>query len=143
MPGLSNYLQNKLIDRLFRGQTYTFPTTLYVGLFTNTPTAAGGTEITGGSYTRSAVIANLVNWSGTQASGSVLTSSGTTGTTSNNGNIYFLAPTANWGTVAYFGIFDSASGGNLLFYGPLNLSRTIQTGDLVTFPAASLVVQMV
>jgi hypothetical protein len=143
MPGLSNYLQNKLIDRLFRGQPYTFLSPLYVGLFTNTPTPAGGTEVTGGSYARSAIASSLVNWSGTQAAGSVLASSGTTGTTSNNANIFFPSPTTNWGTVTHFGVFDDLVGGNLLFYGSLNLPRTIQTGDLITFPANSLVIQVV
>lgn len=144
MAAMSDYLENKLIDQIFRGQAYTFPATLYVGLFTASPAdAGGGTEVTGNGYARVAVTGSLANWAGTQSAGSTVASSGTGGTTSNNNVITFPTPTpSGWGTVVGMGIFDASSNGNLLFYGGLTTSKTINSGDAVTFPAGSLSVQM-
>jgi hypothetical protein len=143
MAAMSDYLENKLIDQIFRAQAYTFPTTLYVGLLTAAPSdTGGGTEVTGGSYARVAVTNSLANWAGTQGATTTVASSGTTGTTSNNAAITFPVPSAGWGTVAYFGIYDASSAGNLLFYGTLGIAKTINTGDTVTFPISSLSIQL-
>jgi hypothetical protein len=143
MAAMSNFLENKIIDQIFRGQAYSFPTTLYVGLFTAAPTdTGGGTEVSGGDYARASVAASLANFAGTQGAGTTSASSGDTGTTSNNASITFVTPGATWGTVSGFGVFDAATGGNLLFYGTLSISKTINQGDTVTFPAASLSVQI-
>jgi hypothetical protein len=141
MAALSNYIQNKLIiDALFRAQTYTFPSTLYVALFTSAPTAAGGgTEVSGGSYARVAVTSSLANWAGTQGAGTTVASTGTSGTTSNNNAITFPAPTAAWGVVTSIGVFDAATSGNLIFFASLTTSKTINNGDAApSFAAAAL-----
>ena len=139
MSAMSNYLENKLIDQRFRGQTAPATSTLYVGLLTSAPSdAGGGTEVSGGAYARVATASSLANWAGTQAAGSSTASSGTGGQTSNNAAITFPTPTAGWGTVTHFGIYDAASGGNLLFHGALTIAKTINQADTVTFPAASL-----
>lgn len=143
MAAMSDYLENKLIDQLFRAQAYTFPSTLYVGLFTVTPSdTGGGTEVTGGAYARATVANSLANWAGTQGAATTTASTGATGTTSNNGSITFATPTANWGTVVAFGIYDASTAGNLLFWGALTATKTINTGDVVSFPAASLSIQI-
>lgn len=139
MSAMSDFLENKLIDQLFRGQTAPTTTTLYVGLLTAAPSdTGGGTEVSGGSYARAAVSSSLANWAGTQAAGSTVASTGTGGQTSNNSPITFPTPSATWGTVTHFGIYDAASGGNLLFWGALTIAKTINQADTVTFPAASL-----
>jgi hypothetical protein len=103
---------------------------LYVALFTVTPSdSGGGTEVTGGSYARVTVASTLANWAGTQSTGSTTASTGTGGATSNNAAITFPAPTADWGTVVAFGIFDNATSGNLLVWDALTASRTILNGD--------------
>lgn len=143
MGAKTDYLENKLIDQLFRGQAYAFPATLYVGLLTAAPSdSSAGTEVAGGSYARVAVAGSLANWAGTQAAASTTASSGTNGTTSNNNPITFPAPTANWGVVTHFGLYDAATGGNLLIYGALTASKTINNGDAApSFPAATLTYQ--
>lgn len=142
MAGKSNYLENKYIDWFFRGQTFTPPATIYVALYTAAPTSAGGgTEVSGGSYTRASIASSLANWAGTQGTGSTTASSGTSGATSNNVSITFPAPTANWGTVTHFGLFDASSAGNLLYWAPLSTSKTINNGDAApNFAAAALTV---
>lgn len=135
----SNYLQNKLIDQLFRAQAYTFPTTQYVALTTSAPSASScGTEVSGGSYARVGVTGSLSNWAGTQSAGSTAASSGTSGQTSNNAQILFATPSAGWGTVVGVCVFDAITTGNLLWYATLTTSKTINSGDVVDFPAASL-----
>lgn len=139
MSAMSNYLENALVDQLFRGQSAPTTSTLYVGLLTSAPSdAGGGTEVSGGSYARVSVASSLANWAGTQSAGSTVASSGTGGQTSNNGAITFPTPSAGWGTVTHFGIYDASTSGNLLFYGALTIAKTINEADTVTFPAASL-----
>lgn len=144
MGMFTNFFENKLVDQIFRAQAYTFPATLYVGLLTAAPSdSAAGTEVAGGAYARVAVACSLANWAGTQAAGSTAASSGDTGTTSNNNVITFPAPTANWGVVTHWGVYDAASAGNLLMYGTLAQSKTINNGDAApAFAAAQLSLQI-
>lgn len=144
MSAMSDYLENKLIDYIFRGQSFTAPATVYVALFTANPTdAGGGTEVSGGSYARVAVTSSLANWAGTQSTGSTAASSGTGGTTSNNSAITFPAPTADWGVVTGFGLFDASTSGNLLFYGALTINKTVNNGDAApSFGAAAISLQL-
>lgn len=143
MDALSDYLENKLIDHLLRATPYTAPATVYVGLLT-APTAdgGGGTEVTGGGYARVPITSGLAAWAGTQAAASTTASSGTSGTTSNNGAVNFPTPSASWGAVSDFAVFDAATGGNLLFYGSLSTVKTINSGDTVSFPASALSFQI-
>lgn len=154
MAAMSDFLENKLIDWLLRAQAIgitgasaaagTGPTSVYVALLTAAPSdTGGGTEVTGGSYARVAVVSSLANWAGTQSAGSTSASSGTTGTTSNNGAITFPAPTANWGVVTHIAIYDASSAGNLLFWGALSVSKTVNNGDAApSFAAAALSIQL-
>lgn len=130
MSALSDYLENKLADFLFRGQAYSAPASLYVALFTESPTdAGGGTECTGGSYARVSMACSLANWSGTQGAGTTVASSGTGGTISNNIAITFPAPLEAWGTVVSVGLYDSPTSGNLLLWGAVSPSKTVNNGD--------------
>jgi hypothetical protein len=144
MAAMSDYLENKIVDWLLRAQVFTPPTTVYVGLLTVTPSdTGGGTEVTGNAYARVAVTSSLANWAGTQSAASTVASTGTSGTTSNNAAITFPTPTpSGWGTVVAIGIYDAASAGNLLFWGALTVSKTINAGDTVPFPAAALTIQI-
>lgn len=144
MAAMSNYLENKLVDQLFRAQAYTFPTTLYFGLLTAAPSdTGGGTEVSGGSYARVGVAASLANFAGTQAAASTTASSGTGGTTSNNGAITFPAPTANWGVATHMAIYDASTAGNLLFWAALANPKTINNADAApSFAAAAFTYQI-
>jgi hypothetical protein len=123
-------MENKLIDQIFRGQAFTFPSSLYFGLLTAAPSdTGGGTEVSGGSYARVAVTASMANFAGTQSAGSTTASSGTSGTTSNNVSITFPTPTASWGVVSYMGVYDASTSGNLICYGALATPKTVNSGD--------------
>ena len=126
----SKYLKNKLIDFLWRGQTFVPPATQYVALL-KTPMIAGegGTEVTGGGYARVAITASLTTWSGTQGPGTVVASTGTDGDLSNNVVIQFPAPTGAWGVVTDQAIFDALTGGNILTSSALTDPKTINAND--------------
>lgn len=129
MAAISDYLENALIDHLFRTASFTKPTGLHVALYTAAPSdAGGGTEVTGGSYARVNLAPADANWNGTQGN-TTGASSGTGGMTSNAVDITFPAPTATWGTITHFGIFDAGTGGNLLIHGALTTSKTVNSGD--------------
>lgn len=67
MSALTDYLENKLVDHIFRASSYTKPSVLAVALFTSAPgEAGGGTEVTGGSYARVEVNPSDTNWNATQ-----------------------------------------------------------------------------
>lgn len=153
MSAATDTFENMLIDLFFRGQSQTINSktlswsagpSLYVGLHTATPSDSSvGTEVTGGSYARVAVACTTGNWAGTQGAGTTAASSGTTGTTSNNVAITFPTPSAGWGTVTHFGIFDAASSGNMLYWGTLTVSKAINSGDQApVFNAGALTVQV-
>lgn len=118
--------------------------TAYFGLLTAAPSdTGGGTEVSGGSYARVAVNCSLANFAGTQAAASTTASSGASGTTSNNGVVTFPAPTGNWGVVTHLGIYDQPTGGNLLFWAALSVSKTVNNADAApSFAAASLTLQI-
>lgn len=113
----------------------------------NTGFPAGLAEVSGGAYARVNLAPTLANWAGTQSAGSTTASSGSTGTTSNNGTITFPAPTGNWATgsamVGAIGVYDQLTGGNLLWWAPLTVPKTVNNGDAApSFAAAACSLQM-
>lgn len=137
MPGKSDYLETTLLNSVLRGVAFPAMTTgsNYVSLHTADPTDAGtGTEVSGGAYARVAV---------SRATGSWAAPADNVGSqrTSNVAAVTFPNPTAAWGTVTYFGIFDAITGGNLLYSGALGTSRTIAAGDNApSFAAGTLTI---
>lgn len=122
---MSNHLENELYDHVLRNATYTSPTNIYVSLHTADPTDAGtGTEVSGGSYARTAVTMGApTNGSGT-----------------NSADVQFPQATGDWGTVTHIGIWDATTSGNMLFHTPLDASKNITTGDVFKIASGSLTV---
>lgn len=143
MTAFSNYLENALIDHVFRTGTYPKPTNVYVGLLTAAPDdTGGGTEVSGGSYARVAVSSDDASWKGTHGNATGA-SSGTGGTISNAAAVNFPAPTANWGTITHFGIYDASTAGNLLTHAALTASKTVNNGDAApSFAIDALTIQI-
>jgi hypothetical protein len=53
-------------------------------------------------------------------------------------DVVFPQATASWGTVVGFGLYDAASGGNLLYFNNLTTSKQIDSGDQLSFPAGNV-----
>lgn len=124
----SDYLENKLLDHLLKGATYTPETNLFVGLFIADPGDAftDGTECSGTGYTR--ITHNTWN---TAAAGSA----------TNSAAITFATATAAWGTITYVGILNSltaTASTNILAAAALDTSKVVANGDTVTFADTAL-----
>ena len=129
MAEMSNYLENALLNATLNGTTYTAPATVYVSLWTSDPTDAGsGTEVSGGSYARTAV--------------SFATASGTSGNVLNDADVTFPTATASWGTVGWIGINDASTSGNLLYHTALDTAKTIDSGDIFKISTGNLSVTL-
>ena len=130
---IGNSLVQSLLNAAFGGVTYTPPANIFVALFTVTPTSltagTGGTEVTGGSYARLSVTNNTTNFPSI---------SGTTRVKTTGANITFATPSATWGTVTAFAFYDASTAGNYLGGGDLTTSKTINSGDTVTFNTGNL-----
>ena len=124
MPGASNYLENAVLNHVLRATTYTAPSSVWIGLHTGTgPDETGNVfEVAGNNYTRTGAFFGA----------------STTGGATNTGVITFPTPSATWGIVTSWGLFDAATAGNLLYLGALNNSKTINVDDSVTFQSGSL-----
>lgn len=140
----SDYVENKVVDLLVRGQAFTAPATVYVGLSTAACSDSSvGTEVANSNnYSRVAITSSLANWAGTQGAGTTVASSGTGGVTSNNAAVNFPTPSGSWGTVTHWFLSDSGTygGGNLLICAALTASQTIGSGNTVSFAIAALTV---
>lgn len=123
MAEMSNYLENALINATLRNTSYTSPATVYLGLYTSDPTDADtGTEVSGNGYVRQAITFGAPS----------------NGVSTNSAAIEFPQATGSWGTVAYVGIRDASTSGNLLFHSPLDASKAIATGDVFRIAIGSL-----
>ena len=127
MAEMSNFLEDALINATLRATTYTSVATVYVSLWTSDPTDAGsGTEVSGGSYARTAVTFGAPS----------------NGVTTNDADVTFPTCTASWGTVGWIGINDAATSGNLLYHTPLDAAKTIDSGDIFKIATGNLSVQL-
>jgi hypothetical protein len=100
--------------------------TPYVALFTVLPAddGTGGTEVTGGSYTR---VSSAGKWA-TPSAGAV----------ANNATIDFGTSTASWGTIVGWAIMTASSGGTMIRKGAITPNVAVPSGTPVSFPAGSL-----
>lgn len=124
----TTYLANALLDHVLRNTPYTSPATVYLGFFTVAPTiAGGGTECTGTNYARTAVSMDAAA-SGESANGTTAVSCPTPGA-------------GGWGTGVAWGIFDAASGGNLLYFDNLYPNQSFDAGVPVSVPIGAIAVR--
>lgn len=127
MAEISNYLENALINATLRNTSFTSPAAVYMGLYTSDPTDANtGTEVSGGSYTRTAVTMGAPS----------------NGVSTNSAAIEFPQASGSWGTVGWIGILDATSAGNLLYHTALDTSKTISSGDIFKIAIGGLSVTL-
>jgi hypothetical protein len=129
MPGsLTNYGEGKVLGHLFGATTYAPVATWYVGLFSAAPTdSTAGTELTGGGYTRAAVTNNTTNFPAANP-------------TINGADITLFTASGSHTAVA-MGLFDAASGGNLVAYSTFT-STPIVNLDVVRIVAGQLSISL-
>ena len=133
MSAMTNYFESGILNQVFRGMSFTLPSTgVYIGLTSGVPTEveSASDELTGNAYARVHVATG--NWNAPVAD-----SNGHK--VENNAAIDF--PTAaggNWGYASGVLITDALSGGNVLMKGSLTTPRNILEGDTFRFSSTDL-----
>lgn len=135
MSAMSDYLEAAVLNLTLRGVALAAPSGTHLALFTTDPTdAASGTEVSAGWYGRQSI---------GLSSGWTAPADSAGGKQCTNANqIAFSAVTGSSVTVTHIGIYDAASGGNLLYHSALVASKTLQVGDVLQFAANSIAVTL-
>lgn len=132
MSASSNYLENKLLDHTLTATAFTQPSVRYIALFTADPGETG-------SFTN-----EVTTSSSAYARQAVTFAAASSGTSATNATVTFPAATANWGTVTHVAVTDGATAGagNVLFYGAVTTSKTIDTGDTFQITSGNLTISL-
>lgn len=127
--GKDSYLNNKLLDHVLGGGDYTRPSIVYVALYTAlSPDGLTFTEATGGGYARKSVTNNATNFPAAVA-----------GVKRNGTDIGWAAASADVGGLVGAAIYDAASSGNRLYWGPFGSTFTWLSGQTFTISANTAV----
>jgi len=121
---LSDYAEGKALDHILGTGAWTMPTGVVLGLFVSDPgEAAGGTEVTGGTYSRTAITFNAAS-----------------GGSATNILVTFPTATADWGTVSHWVIFDGSA--NRLAHGSFDTPKSVPSGATAKILAATLTISI-
>ena len=122
MSSFSDYLEDALLNHVFRNTALTSPSGTFLALYTAAPNdAGGGTQVSGAGYARQAITF------GAPSGGAI----------SNTSPVSFTASGGSYGAVVAVGIFDAVSGGNLLAWDTIT-SATVNDGDTITFATGDI-----
>ncbi|MCA1490087.1 hypothetical protein I6F11_04035 [Ensifer sp. NBAIM29] len=130
MP-LSTYAGNAIINHLVRGAQMTAPARVYVSIHTADPGLTGANEVTTAawpSYARQ-----------DPAQGGAVAAGFSSAENKATENLLSLLFSNYDGsgtlTITHFGIWDALTGGNLLWYGALTVSKTLNpTDEVIVYP---------
>lgn len=123
----TNYFLNLVAGNVMKTKTApAIPNKYYIGLSSTEPTLSGdnATEPTSNTGYARVELTNL--------------SEPVNGVVTNGAAIDFNESTATWGTMTHYLIFDAVTNGNLLMYGRLSTSRTVEAATIMTIKAGSL-----
>ena len=151
MSNASNYLELELLDHILgEGSRNYTPTTLFIALFADTGSGVAAALESGTSST-----SGTANWgyyeinNGNYARVAVNFNTAASGSATNDGAVTFNQATANYNTagsagntVPHVAIMDASTGGNVLFYGALSVSKTVTTGDTFQINDEALTVSL-
>ena len=134
----TTYLEHEILQFLFKNNTESFASpgdSIYIGLATAVSDRESGsvTEATFGNYARQQVAAS--GWT-------VPAVSTDTQTATNAANIEFPASSGTSNTITHAFVADASSGGNILFVGDLDASKTIATGDIFRINAGNFSIEL-
>jgi hypothetical protein len=135
MAAFSDYLESGILDHTLRGSTLPTPSTIYLALYTTDPTdGATGAEVIDSAYIRQDM-----------ARGGVISSGWTSPTTSgegkavSNAQVIQFPPVADGTvTISHYALFDSQTGGNMLYHGAFTVSKTLEINDVLSIDIGGL-----
>ncbi|MBQ5824909.1 MAG: hypothetical protein IIW48_08890 [Clostridia bacterium] len=128
----TTYFINQIMGNVFHTQSSpAIADKYYLGLSTTSPTVDGvcdGEPSTDGTGYERILLDSL--------------SVPENGLIKNTAAINFNESLTNWGSISYYAVFDSKTGGNLLFFGDLDISKTVEVGTTITVKAGELIIQL-
>lgn len=125
---LTQYGETLSLNALTGNGDFSLGGPLWLALYTVAPTdTTAGTEVSGGAYGR-----QTMSFTGAAGSPAVSTSITIVSFPASGG------ATATWGITTGFGLLDSFTGGNQIWWGYLSVPRTINIGDALDFPESSI-----
>jgi hypothetical protein len=135
----SNYLQSKVLGYWLKNESVAQPSQVFLGILYNasslTDANVGTSEIPTGNY--SATDGNGAVTGGNRPEivfGSVTSNNQIQGPTS---DIEYDNTSGSQMIVSGFGVYTAATGGELLYWGDLTSSKTIEAGDSIRFEAST------
>lgn len=128
--GKSDYLEAAQLNEVLGATAFTAPGTVYMALYSASPTdASAGTELTGNGYARVSITNNTTNFPAANPK-------------QNGTPIAFPTATADWARALSWQLLDASSGGNRLYWGPLagaskmcSVDAADVTANTITSPA--------
>lgn len=126
--GKANFFAQATLDLWLGATVPAPPATVYAALMTTLPTdIGGGVEAAGGGYARVPISNDVTNFPASTVIGGVVTKTNGTG-------IVFPTATGSWGTTLGIAIYDAATGGNLMYWGPFATPVPVGSGNTVQVP---------
>ena len=135
MTAMSNYMEDKLINHIFRDTAWSAESGLYVGLvglYSAAELEAGTItkEISGNAYARVSVKGNA-NWN--------VGPDGHPGLTDNESAIEFTTSSGgDWGWVSGLFLSNASTAGEVILYGALTAAKLVTDGDQFVIAAGDL-----
>ena len=127
MAGMSDYLEQKILDYVLRNTADWAPAAVYLALHTADPADdESGAEVSGGSYAR-----QLCAFDAAHATG---------GNTANTAVESFTVMPAC--TVTHVGVHDASTGGNLLFHTAVAVEKPVLAGDTISVAAGAVTITL-
>lgn len=107
------------------------PATWYMALYFTEPTATGGgIEMSGDAYVRLAILNDNTKFTGATA---------TSPSVVNNAAAFtFATPGTNWGTIGFWGLLKTATGGSPVWFGSFSSPLVITAGNPVVIAIGNL-----
>lgn len=125
--GLTQYARDKQRDKLLLGVNYTPPATWYFAAYiTVTTETGGGTEVTGGSYSRPVI---------------VFAAHGSTGSGEATPSADITIADMPACTILAVAFLDASSAGNMWIHKPLDAPITLTAGQSLSIPAADILIR--
>jgi len=127
MPGMTDSLENSILNAILRNTSYTSPSNVYLGLLGTAATdSTSGTELTNTGYARQGLTFAAPS-AGVAATSASVTWSNSSG--------------SDWDVAVQVGIYDASTGGNLLFYKNI-AGRLVKDGESLTIDSGDLTVTL-
>ena len=127
--GFGQSTSGAILNHILGKTSYTMPSSVYVALYTVAPTATtAGTEVSGNNYSRVTVAPTAFTVTNASAA--------------SNADITFPTPSGSWSTVVAASLMSATTGGTLIAFGSLTVSKTIAQDDIIKFASGNLTISL-